>query len=646
MARKGAKGKTGKAPASKARATKKRDPVDMDAVSVEPEDADFEVKVTTKIPKRGKKRGSDQMDIDKTEDDTLPPKKRATRTRSSSMVSASRPDIHSTDISGTDAEMIDLAPPKTRGKSGRAKAPARTSAAKNRTVSAASVASLRMHATDDEDIDQALEEDLDRMLLDGDDSDLIEESKATRRKPTRTKAGPKQAPASIAPVRTILDDGVDTDSKDVATAPDALMDESSEAPKGKTTKSKKAAKGSSKQNKKGLEEFSLSSRAETSTHLETPTSPAIKDAAKMLLGSSPVYTLPQPKGRAKRANSRQTSRQMPGRKTRMSALSMANSTVAPSSDVEVCATSMQDDSGHDTDASVASQSTIRRGGTKRTSNTKRGKTGKKAGLASGKIEDILGKPPAPVPAETEQGADQDMLDLPIIQTEATLEKETAASQPPATKAFKAKPKSKAVKASAMTEAPPAATADSPVTITAAPAKVEKPINKIRKVTAPKPKAVIMAPARSTPSPSPQSSDAENQPPSSRALAPASTNIPGSTRIPLSTSTPQTSPSKRNLINGRSLRTATEWTALDLETVFLPTFDPSGGKENTTTLLLDNTINGALMSPEKKMTVEEWIKFNASLGEERLRSECERIVSVFEREGNRAVAVLEGIEVVE
>jgi hypothetical protein len=44
-----------------------------------------------------------------------------------------------------------------------------------------------------------------------------------------------------------------------------------------------------------------------------------------------------------------------------------------------------------------------------------------------------------------------------------------------------------------------------------------------------------------------------------------------------------------------------------------------------------------------MTVEEWIMFNAGLAEEKLRGECEQMVGVFEKEGGRAMGVLEGVE---
>ena len=54
--------------------------------------------------------------------------------------------------------------------------------------------------------------------------------------------------------------------------------------------------------------------------------------------------------------------------------------------------------------------------------------------------------------------------------------------------------------------------------------------------------------------------------------------------------------------------------------------------------------GALASPEKGMSVEEWVRFQAAKGEEELRRKCESMVGVFEREGLRALGVLEGIHV--
>lgn len=87
--------------------------------------------------------------------------------------------------------------------------------------------------------------------------------------------------------------------------------------------------------------------------------------------------------------------------------------------------------------------------------------------------------------------------------------------------------------------------------------------------------------------------------------------------------------------------------VDLDAIFLKT----PGDENAIDKgLLDDAIskvkNSELTSPEKKMTVEEWIVYNGRVAEENLRNECERMVGTFEREGTRAMAALEGVECTE
>ena len=154
------------------------------------------------------------------------------------------------------------------------------------------------------------------------------------------------------------------------------------------------------------------------------------------------------------------------------------------------------------------------------------------------------------------------------------------------------------------------------------------------------------PRQPTVSASPQSSDAENQPPSSKVrsahqqppiLSPT-INQAQTVRIPLAIATPAASPSKRNVINGR-LVSAFPWQAADLETIFLGSPD----KENVDLTDALRTVSSELTSPEKKMSVEEWIKSNASKGEERLRRDCERLVGIFETQGVQALKSLEGIE---
>ena len=97
-----------------------------------------------------------------------------------------------------------------------------------------------------------------------------------------------------------------------------------------------------------------------------------------------------------------------------------------------------------------------------------------------------------------------------------------------------------------------------------------------------------------------------------------------------------SPSKRNVVAG--LQSTTPWTAVDMDMIF----SPGGEKENSVAKLLRR--GSDLTSPEKRMTVEEWIYHNAGLAEQKLKHECEAMVSKFESEGSRAMRVLEGLVV--
>ncbi|KAL4778772.1 hypothetical protein BJX76DRAFT_122509 [Aspergillus varians] len=152
---------------------------------------------------------------------------------------------------------------------------------------------------------------------------------------------------------------------------------------------------------------------------------------------------------------------------------------------------------------------------------------------------------------------------------------------------------------------------------------------------------LPSPSRGTPSLSPQSSDAENHPPSMTAsthrpqLSSPSKNAP--IRLPLAMSTP--SPSKRNPSAGK-LQTSHPWVPIHVDEILVA--GASDIEKSGLRGALDN-IKGELASPEKKMTVEEWIMWNARNGEERLKRECERLVGQFEREGARAMRALEGIE---
>lgn len=182
------------------------------------------------------------------------------------------------------------------------------------------------------------------------------------------------------------------------------------------------------------------------------------------------------------------------------------------------------------------------------------------------------------------------------------------------------------------------------------------------------------PARgSTPTPSPQSSDAENQPPSSRPSARPLPPVPQlAQRVPLADTTPDhanVSPSKRNMLN--NITSAAPWSPTDLEAVFLASPVKANlalnsvalsdwDKENQNALDAVNLdkldgktlgevvrrVRSGMSDAEKKMSVEEWVRWNAARGEERLKGECEGMVMTFEKVGGRALRTLEGIQCVE
>ena len=106
-----------------------------------------------------------------------------------------------------------------------------------------------------------------------------------------------------------------------------------------------------------------------------------------------------------------------------------------------------------------------------------------------------------------------------------------------------------------------------------------------------------------------------------------------------------SPSKLNVI--ACLKSDNPWSVVDLDTIFLKT---SGDENAIGAGVLEDAMAKAksceLTSPEKKMTVEQWILYNAEMAEEKLRNECERMVGIFEREGTRAMMALEGVECAE
>ena len=151
----------------------------------------------------------------------------------------------------------------------------------------------------------------------------------------------------------------------------------------------------------------------------------------------------------------------------------------------------------------------------------------------------------------------------------------------------------------------------------------------------------------SPSVSPQSSDAENHPPSSRPSSSMQASSAMTARQTLGATTPKTPSRSLNMQPGGAktgLHSETPWEEVDLDTIFAHMRSPD--KENVSLALGGAVFGGELSEEERKMTVEEWIRYNAVKAEERIKAECEALVGVFEREGMRAVTSLEGVDVIE
>lgn len=144
------------------------------------------------------------------------------------------------------------------------------------------------------------------------------------------------------------------------------------------------------------------------------------------------------------------------------------------------------------------------------------------------------------------------------------------------------------------------------------------------------------------SPSPQSSDAENVPPSSRPSAGKRAPLSPVHQLQQPLQTPRTSPSKRNNTIG-GLKSTAPWTQIDLDAALLPS--PTAAAAWAPQHMKLDEVLDSMTSPEKQMTVEAWILHNASRAETALRNECERMIVQFEDEGNRAVQAVEGIDCV-
>jgi len=629
-------GRAKKAPAAKGKKTKakKGEPVEV-IEAPEPEDDDFEVKVDVEVapkPARGRKRKSEEEPETAPALYIAPPpaKRRATRTRGSTAVDDSI-------ISHVDQSQEK---PKPAGRKGIA----------SRKVSTASVASTRAPVLDDDEIDKALEADLDRPLTEdeGEPAAIIPPKRGRASKITKTDHHMFDASP------------IDIDEAAIDAELEAMEVESKPLPKAKGAKGKQPRKVSVKQ--RAAEKKAADAAAEAECQAEEDRS-AEEEAAQQISDElehsiSMQHSSPVVQQKKQRAPARQPAKKASGRATRGSVMSVSEH---KTSIVEDSVADPDLGSGNETDASMASQSTVVRGGSKRRGSTmKKGKAGKKG--PSRNIEEIVHKAQEPnveieeearVPSAkgkktlhveeitmTEETYYSPVREMSVPEPE--IEEEEPAAQPakPKTAQGRGRPKKVSTQAPAPEEVAPvedkileeeASIQPEPTPVAAQPP--------VRSSTPP--------PKELTPSQSPQSSDAENHPPSSKPSALAqslATPTSSRPRIPLSETTPIMSPSKRNVIAG--LQSNQPWSSVDLDTIFMKSPRTTGLAGDVLGSAADKVKNGDLTSPEKRMTVEEWIKHNAAMAEEKLRGECERMVSVFESQGSRAMQALEGVECLE
>ena len=630
---------------------------------LEPEDDDFEVKVenTPKQGKGDKKRKSDDMSganpisnhavahSQGEESHDHPRKRRATRTRGSVVQSHDAPDSppheeYDRNAQPTDAE--DIPPPahphgRKKGKGGNKRGS--SNVRKASTTSTASKAPLRATMPPDEEIEAALEAELDRPLTDEeDDIEPPAASKTQGRRLTRTKPGSKKVKASIAPTRTTRANTITVDdltSQDMyPTLPetaneiqvpnseknehvDLVHDAPEESPLLVHQEKEKEPERMEQENGTGKEAESEKSEKKTAA------------ADDKMDEETPMAEPP-------RSGCRQASRQLPAREPRVSDISRSFEAMDVASDLNSSALGTQtgqDDSGHETDTSVVQKPRTKRGSRK--APAKKVKGGKKAALMSRNIEDI-----------TQPTVDDATAEEPGTLTKSVHDHTGNVEPVP----VEVKESKKELKASRAIAKPGQTKMDTPEPEVPAREVSVAPLvdqqNTLAEAEMPHPSAQILS-AHSTPrsAPSRQSSDAENQPPTSCVSRPdpsSSMQSPfksQSIRVPLAVTTPISSPSRNNI---SKLQTTFPWTAVDLEQIF--EMSPTADKENVPITLEEagERVKDLLTSPEKKLTVEQWIQSNAQRGEEKLRNDCERLVGRFEDQGVRALRVLEGIVCVE
>jgi hypothetical protein len=598
---------------TKTRATraKKEEPIEVVAAP-EPEDVDFSVKVAPKAT-RGKKRNSEE-DTEPVDVAPPPAKRRTTRTRGSIAVDNSSPMIDA------DTSQLVSAPKPKKG---------RASTRGKRITSTASAAPINTSVPNDEDIDAALEADLERRLTDGEAPADEDVSMIDNVQPIEGPSNPDHYMFGMEPVNI--------DEAAIEAELNAMESDSKPLPKAKGSRARQPRKVSAKQQAAAKKAAEVQARAEAEAEAQRVAEyeASLQIASELEQSISMQHSSPAAQPIRQRSSSRHPTKRMPAKATRGSFMS-ANTDLSASQ-------LRQDETGADSDGSIASQSTVVKGGSSRLkTSTMTFKKGKKVAGNEVQMNDHQAQ-------ETLTIEHDEPLNTKSLRVQDRSMTEDAFFTPGPEDSLdviiQSTPKLRSMNPE-ITHVIEHATSS-----TAGQAAENYVPSKINgkgkaKVVVESPKSTTPPPLDTTPSQSPQSSDAENHPPSSKPSA-ASRVVatPATTRrVPLGTMTPTMSPSKRNIIAG--LQTLHPWTGVDFDSVF--TQSP-GGKNlsvNTDAIFGKATVIDGLTSPEKQMTVEEWIRYNAQMAENRLKAECERMVSNFENQGTRAMMALEGIECLE
>ncbi|KAL8665535.1 MAG: hypothetical protein Q9202_002240 [Teloschistes flavicans] len=650
---------------------------------VEPEDDDFEVKIEQKTTQemKGRKRKSDEMSMDTNQSQAEPQpelsrtqappsKRRATRHSVShekkAPISTLEFNLDGDSHLATAEEEPKLTQPKSKKTARGTRKRASSTTRKASAASTASKASLRAPVFDDHDIDAALEADLDRPLTE----DEAEPSppplpKTKTRRLTKTRPGSRKVTASTAPIRKATrastlpaeqdsstnadlstnDAGQGVDEEAVAIeialnavehAKEEILVKTEEHVASKAKTRGKGASKSAKTTKKGMKTRKQDDEIDESH--EGHEEPLVE--RKSLSGPE----------------NDQKSNRPTADEVHFSEVSVVNAVDDGECQIDssvLIPISTREDAGDDTIANIAKAKPAKMGGKKRTAPIKKGKASVRNATAGHQIEEAMQMQLD----DAKQDSTDSVIEAEVPVNHEHTEQPKLPGSPPVKEALPGKSKAarsqkgKVAKHQADGMLSPAATSsfERPEIVDAAGTTTQQQVLDLDAITPPESQhqgAEVKTLVQSTTPPaltpkkstSPQSSDAENRPPSARpsALRPPLTVLSPSKPQALNAKTPMKSSHKRDISR---LQSTLPWAAIDFQEIFMAS--PAGEQEN----VIDAAINDAqtrLTSPEKKLTVEEWMTWRAAQGEEKLRKDCERLVGRFEGEGVRALKTLEGI----